>query len=338
MDEPTSRLSSEECEKLFDTIENLKNKGVGILYVSHRLEEVSRIADRLTVMRDGAVVGIMNKAEITPQTVTAMMIGHELKPTQTSGAARIVSGNRLEVRDLHYGGRLNGVTFDAYGGEVLGIGGLVGAGRTELIRCIYGADKQSCGTIKLNGHDVKKSIAANIANGFGFVPEDRRKEGLIPFQTIERNIAISNYDVLAKKGLVNKRKETAWAKDAIEKGDIRPSDHQMKVANLSGGNQQKVVLGRWLSRDLKVLLLDEPTAGVDVGVKSDIYSAIRKLADGGTIVVVVSSDLPELLSISDRILVMHKGRFFEEFTRDTASQAAILLAASGEWSGKGRLL
>jgi ribose transport system ATP-binding protein len=233
---------------------------------------------------------------------------------------------------------LKDVSFEAYGGEILGIGGLVGSGRTELIRCIYGAAKQSGGEILFNGKPVSKFIARNIRMGFGLVPEDRRVEGFIPVQSMEKNIAIASHDRLSKFGFMSARGEARWAEDAIKNYDIRPKNKEMPVANLSGGNQQKVVLGRWLSRDPKLLLLDEPTVGVDVGVKADLYDFMRKLTRNGAIIIMVSSDLSELTRISDRILVMYGGRFFEEFTHENVSQTSILLAASGEHTEEGRAL
>ncbi|MDR2486586.1 MAG: sugar ABC transporter ATP-binding protein [Clostridiales Family XIII bacterium] len=335
MDEPTSSLSASESEHLFHTIESLKKKGTGIIYVTHRLEEVYRIADRLTVMRNGEVVGTLAKDEINPKTVTTMMIGREIK-TERGEKATFNKENCLEVQNLSYGDMLKDVSFRAYGGEILGIGGLVGSGRTELVHCIYGAKKQSGGTITLNRAPVSKSIIKNINNGFGLVPEDRRIEGFNPMQTVEKNITISSYDVLASLlGVVSAKKEREWADDAIEKYDIRPKNRMMLVENMSGGNQQKVILSRWLVRNPKVLILDEPTVGVDVGVRAELYKYMRELAEAGSIIIMVSSDLFELVHVSDRILVMHDGRFFEEFDGEKATQTAVLMAASGEHTEEG---
>jgi ribose transport system ATP-binding protein len=338
MDEPTASLSAAETEKLFDTIEGLKKKGAAILYISHRLEEVYRIADRLTVMRDGENAGVLEKGEITPDTVTKMMIGREIRRVSDRGEPKIFDGLSLEVRDLSYKKLLKGVNFKAHGGEVLGIGGLVGSGRTELIKCIYGALKPSSGEITLNGQAIRNSVGRNIKNGFGLVPEDRRREGFVPALSIERNITAASYDILSKGGFVSRKGEVNHAEKAIRDYDVRPPIRRLPVSNLSGGNQQKVVLGRWLSRELKVLLLDEPTAGVDVGVKEDLYNYVWSLAKSGAIVIMVSSDLEELTYVSDRILVMCGGRFFEEFARNNVTQEAILLAASGVYAKEGRLL
>ena len=329
MDEPTSSLSAAESEKLFDTIDSLRKRGAGILYISHRLEEVYRLSDRLTVMRDGKVVGVLQKDEIDPHKVTTMMIGREVSTEENKSSAKRFDENCLEVKNLSYGSVLKDVSFEAYGGEILGIGGLVGSGRTELIRCIYGAAKRSGGTVTLGGKPVSQSIRKNIRAGFGYVPEDRRVEGLVPLLTTEKNVTLASYDKLASASIVSRKKEIAWADRAIEDYDIRPPIRALPAGNLSGGNQQKVILGRWLTRDLQLLLLDEPTVGVDVGVKMDLYRLLRELADKGTIVVMVSSDLAELVHLSDRVLVMRDGRFFEEFKRGGIREEEILLAASG---------
>ncbi|MDR0857823.1 MAG: sugar ABC transporter ATP-binding protein [Oscillospiraceae bacterium] len=329
MDEPTSALSAAETEKLFETMNGLTARGASVLYISHRLEEIYRMADRLTVMRDGSVVGILDKTEITPEKVTTMMIGRELKQTQKRSVRRSDS-QCLEVKNLSYKKLLTDISFCAYGGEILGIGGLVGSGRTELIHCIYGSAKKSGGSITLRGKPLSGRVRRNIKNGFGLVPEDRRSEGFFAVLPVERNINIASYDFLSAFGaFVKRRQEIANAENAIDKYDVRPAMRNIPVENLSGGNQQKVVLGRWLSRDLNVLLLDEPTAGVDVGVKADLYSYIRELADNGAIVIMVSSDLEELTNVSDRILVVREGKIFAELTGGEATQTAVLLASSG---------
>ncbi|MDR2486386.1 MAG: sugar ABC transporter ATP-binding protein [Clostridiales Family XIII bacterium] len=342
MDEPTSALSTAETERLFETIGTLRRKGAGILYISHRLEEVYRLADRLTVMRDGIIAGVLTHDEITPETVTAMMIGRELRKVAKagagSGARQAGEGHCLEVSGLSFQGILRGVDMKAYGGEILGIGGLVGSGRTELIKCIYGALRQNAGTITLDGRPISKSIRRNIALGFGFVPEDRRLEGFFPVLPVAENLVIASYDRLTKAGIIHAKQESAFTKEAIQSYDIRPARADIPVGNLSGGNQQKVVLGRWLSRMPSVLLLDEPTAGVDVGVKAELYRLMRDLAGQGAIIIMVSSDLEEIVNVSDRILVLYGGRFFKEFTADEATQNAVLLASSGIDTQEGKSL
>ena len=335
MDEPTSALSASESEKLFETIVGLRDKGVGILYISHRLEEVYRLSDRLTVMRDGKIVGVLDQKDINPQAVTTMMIGHEIKHEKKTRVGSLNKERCLEVKNLCYKNLLKDTSFTAYGGEILGIGGLVGSGRSELVRCIYGAEKASSGSITYNGNPLSRSVGKNVRMNFGLVPEDRRTQGFIPLLSIEKNIAIANHDRLSKNWFISGRKEANLADAAISDYDIRPPKRSVQVGNLSGGNQQKVVLGKWLSRDLEVLLLDEPTLGVDVGVKEDIYEYIRALATKGAIVIMVSSDLAELTMVSDRILVMYGGMVFREFPDGNATQTEVLLAASGEQAPEG---
>lgn len=328
MDEPTSCLPAAESEVLFDTIEKLRNQGASILYISHRLEEVYRLSDRLTVMRDGENVGVLGRADITPEKVMTLMIGKTVRETKTVEKT-IRKDTCLEVKDLAYKSVLKNVNFKAYGGEILGIGGLVGSGRTELIKCIFGAEKQSRGTITLNGEPVSKSIPKNIKKGFGLVPEDRRNEGLVGLCSIGDNLALVNYDRASAAGVVKERQIRRIINDAIKNYDIRPPIRTLLTGNLSGGNQQKVVIGRWLARSPRVLLLDEPTAGIDIGVKAELYRIIEELSASGAIVIMVSSDLEELTTFSDRILVMHDGGFFEEFSHENVTQTSVLLAASG---------
>ena len=338
MDEPTASLAATEAETLFNTIDFLRSKGAAILYISHRLDEVYRLSDRLTVMRNGENVGVLEKEEIEPRRVIEMMIGHKLKNADDYVRKPVNDNNILEVKDLYYRNMLKGISFTAHGGEILGIGGLVGSGRTELISCIYGALKQDSGTITYNGQPTSHRILANMKKGFGLVPEDRRQEGFIPLLSVQQNFALASYDQIAPHGIVSSKKEIELAERGIKDYDVRPPMRNLPVGNLSGGNQQKVVLGRWLARHPNVLLLDEPTAGVDVGVRADLYQYMRELADEGHIVIMVSSDLAELMSVSDRILVIHDGVFFEEFMHENVTQEAILLAGSGVHTEEGRAL
>ena len=337
MDEPTTSLSASETEQLFITMEGLRERGTSILYISHRLEEIYRITDRLTIMRNGEVVGVVDSKTVEPDTVTTLMIGHELEKSGVR-VPKINKEHCIEVKNLTLGNKLHNINLKACGGEILGIGGLVGSGRTELVSCIYGSIQKSTGTITLDGKPVSKKVAVNIKNGFGMVPEDRRTQGYFPQLSILRNIAISSYDRLAKFGIVNGKAENAHAERAIADYDVRPAMKRLPVQNLSGGNQQKVVLGRWLSRDVDVLILDEPTVGVDVGVKAELYGYMRKLADRGAIIIMVSSDLAELTEVSDRVLVLHNGTVFQEFRDHSATQQAVLLASSGVAAKEGNVL
>lgn len=336
MDEPTSSLAKTEVETLYKSVESLRAEGKSILYISHRFEEVSRLADRLSVLRDGENAGNLEKEDISIETVTRLMIGHELDMAVKNKSKVKNEENCLEVKGLKYKSLLKDITFKAYGGEILGIGGLVGSGRTEIIKCIFGAAKPSTGTITLNGHAVSGRINSNIRNGFGLVPEDRLGEGIVPILSMCRNVAMASYDKIAPQWFVNKRREVNVAEQAIVDYDIRPANRQLPVMNLSGGNQQKVVVGRWLTRPLKVLLLDEPTVGIDIGVKAELYRIIEGISASGVIVIMVSSDLEELTSVSDRILIIHDGRVFEEFYHGNVTQNSILLASSGLHTKEGR--
>ena len=335
MDEPTSSLSAAESEILFDTIERLRKNGTSVLYISHRLDEVYRISDRLTVMRNGENVGVIDKKDISPKTVIPMMIGREITEKKDYTPPKIFEENVLEVKDLRFKNMVKGVSFKAYGGEILGIGGLIGSGRTEIVRCIFGAEKPTSGTITFKGKPIGTNVKQNVQANFGLVPEDRRNQGFIPLLSTEKNIAIANYDRLGKGPFIGGKEEAVLAEEVIKEYDIRPTNRNMQVINMSGGNQQKVVLGKWLCRDLEILLLDEPTAGVDVGVKAELYRYMRELANKGAVIIMVSSDLAELVNVSDRILVMHNHKLFEEFTHENASQSAILMASSGEHTEEG---
>jgi ribose transport system ATP-binding protein len=234
------------------------------------------------------------------------------------------------VKEISRRGIFRNISFDVHKGEVIGISGLVGSGRTEVLRCIYGADKSDSGEILFKGKPLPSSIIKNIKSGFGMIPEDRRNQGFIPLLSINRNIAITNYDKLSRGNVVVKSKdELAMCKEAINQLKIRPGNPDINAGNLSGGNQQKVVVGKWLRRDLKVLLVDEPSAGIDVGVKAEIYKIIEDLASKGVAVIIVTSDLQELLRVSHRILVLRHGRIIKEFSEGTVSQEDVLKAASG---------
>lgn len=333
MDEPTASLSGKEAESLFAIIDTLRKKGVSIIYISHRLEEVYKLSDRLTVLRDGKNAAVLNHDEIVPRNVIQTMIGKVVD--ESAGSSKEMRKNTgevvLDVRNLSdETGYFHDVSFQAHRGEIIGFGGLIGAGRTELVRAIYGIDKVKKGEIFLNGKKLHPSPKKSIRAGFGFVPEDRRGQGFIPLLSINKNTALTNYDIIKKTGVaVSDASELAMCKEAIEKIDIRPADPDKQVGLMSGGNQQKVVLGKWLMRDLKVLIVDEPTAGIDVGAKDEIYSILDELASQGVVVILVSSDLQELIRVSHRILVMRKGSVIKEFDSGIVTQSMVLEAASG---------
>ncbi|MDR2478187.1 MAG: sugar ABC transporter ATP-binding protein, partial [Treponema sp.] len=270
MDEPTASLSGKESETLFSIIQNLRSRGISVLYISHRLDEVYRLSDRLTVLRDGKKIATLDKEEIVPEQVIHLMIGKSLEARANYGVM-VPNKNAvvLEIRGLSRPGFFENVSFNAKKGEILGFGGLVGSGRTEVMRCIFGADSYTSGEILIDGRPhAPASTRMSIRRGIGLVPEDRRAQGFIPQLSIQRNIALTNYDIIDRAfAAISAKHEAAMCQGAIKDVDIRPPEPEMKVTLMSGGNQQKVVLGKWLQRDLKILIADEPTAGIDVGAK-----------------------------------------------------------------------
>ncbi len=337
MDEPTASLSTKESDALFKIVEQLRDDGVSVIYISHRLEEVYRLSDRLTVLRDGVREAVLTKEQIIPADVVRLMIGKELSESTASQNLRKSDAPvRLKVENLTRKGIFKNISFEVHEGEIIGVAGLVGAGRTEVMRCIYGADPYDSGKIEFEGEALPRRIVANIKKGFGFVPEDRRNQGFTPLLSIEKNVALTNYDTLASGGIVKAKKERKLGNEMVERLNIKPNNSQIPVGNLSGGNQQKAVLAKWLSRDLKILIIDEPTAGIDIGAKDEIYRILEELAANGTSVIMVSSDLQELLRVSQRIIVMRKGEIFTEFSDGRVTQEDILMAESGILTKEGQ--
>lgn len=324
MDEPTASLNMQESESLFRIISHLKKNGTSIIYISHRLEEVWQLADRLTVLRDGCVCGVLNREEIDPVKVVHMMLGKDLKGETCELHAAKPDASVLKVDGLSIPGCLENVSFEARGGQILGIGGLVGAGRTEILESIYGLRKYAAGSITLDGKPVAHSAGKAVRQGVGLVPEDRRREGLVQSLSVADNIALSNYDVLFPGVTVHPSKIMAQAKESIELLRIKTPSGSTRCMNLSGGNQQKVVLAKWMFNLPDVLILDEPTRGIDVGAKYDIYCIINELAASGKCVLVISSELPELLGVCDRIYVMNEGEIKGEKLVQDATQENIM--------------
>ena len=332
MDEPTSSLTAKESERLFRIIRMLKDEGITVVYISHRMEEVYDLSDRVTVLRDGKLVSVLEGDEITPAEIIRLMIGREL--TEDESNHRMVDKRDrdvvLTVKNLCAEGKLNNISFELHKGEVLGFGGLVGSGRTELMRAIYGIDAFDSGEIIYLDKPYSPSVEKSIASGFGFVPEERRLQGIMGGISITGNVGIANLDSISSPaGFINRSKEVERAQTAIATLNIKPANADHLVGNLSGGNQQKVVVGKWLIRDLKLLIVDEPTVGVDIGAKEEMYQTIDRLASNGVAVMVVSSDLPELTRLSDRIIVLRKGRIIKEFTEGVVTEEEVLRAASG---------
>ena len=331
MDEPTSSLTATESERLFKIIRLLKSEGITVVYISHRMEEVYDLSDRVTVLRDGKLVSVLEGDEITPAEIIRLMIGRELTEDESHHQMFKKDGEVvLEVDKLCATGKLQDISFKVRKGEVLGFGGLVGSGRTELMRAIYGVDAFDSGSIKYLGKAYVPTVEKSIAGGYGFVPEERRLQGIMGAISITGNIGIANLDSISSPlGFVSGAKELERSQKAITTLNIKPANPNHLVGNLSGGNQQKVVVGKWLIRDLKLLIVDEPTVGVDIGAKEEMYQTIERLASEGVAVIVVSSDLPELTRLSDRIIVLRKGRIVREFVEGVVTEEQVLRAASG---------
>lgn len=329
MDEPTSALTNKEIEKLFDIINELKKKGVGIVYISHRLEELKDIVDRVTIMRDGRFITECDFKDITMDEIIKNMVGREIR--EKFPRVTMPRGEKIfSVRHLSSGRMVKDVSFDAYKGEILGIAGLMGAGRTETTRAIFGADRKDGGVLELEGNEIKINCPRDaIRQGIVLAPEDRKKDGLCTKLSVKHNISLPNLDILCHRtGTVNKTKENDMLNDAVKRLSIKLANGDVNAASLSGGNQQKLVVAKWLSRDSKVVIFDEPTRGIDVGAKIEIYNLMNKLKTEGKGVIFVSSELPEILGIADRILVMCDGRVTGELTAKDATQENILYYAT----------
>jgi ribose transport system ATP-binding protein len=329
MDEPSATLTEHELDNLFALIAQLKSEGVGVIYISHRLEEIFQIADRVTVLRDGQLVATKDIADTNRDDIIQMMVGREIKEKIPKRAAEL-GEKLLEVRGLCREGVLKDVSFELRRGEILGFAGLVGAGRTEVARCIFGADPIDAGEIILDGEKVTISSPLDaIKLGIGFVTEDRKLLGLILSMAVRENISLANLDMLALLGFIDLKKERRVAEGYVSDLSIKTPSVEQKVENLSGGTQQKVVLAKWLFTKSKVLIFDEPTRGIDVGSKVEIYQLMNKLAAQGVGIIMISSELPEVLGMSDRILVMHEGRIAGELSREDATQEAVMHLATG---------
>jgi ribose transport system ATP-binding protein len=329
LDEPTSSLTNRECDALFTILKGLRAEGVAIIYVSHRLEEVAQIADRATVMRDGRVIGTVAVAGTSRAQLVTMMVGRDLSEMPQS-PYRPPADVALRVEHLVSASRLIDVSLEAYRGQVLGIAGLVGSGRTELLRAIFGADPIDRGTIAVNGKPfARPSVRGAIERKIGLVPEDRKGQALFGRMSIRSNMTLASLGRFARGGVIARRARQTEADMLIADLDLRPRDSSRAVGLLSGGNQQKAIVGRWLSAKSDILLIDEPTRGVDVGAKAEIYRLIGTLTSRGAAVIMVSSDLPEILQVSDRIAVMREGRIVKELDRQTATEETIMHYATG---------
>ena len=331
MDEPTSSLSGKETESLFRIIEKLKANGVAVVFITHRLDEIFAICDRMTVLRDGHYIGEKNISEITKSEMIAMMIGRELTQ-QYPERHNEIGEVTLEVKNISDGGKhVDNVSFAAHRGEVLGFYGLVGAGRTETMRMVFGVDPRTSGQVFLHGKEINlKNPRDAIRHGIGFITENRRDEGLFLRSSVRVNTVMVALHKILKHGMISYKEEARVAQDYVDKLRTATPSVNQKAMFLSGGNQQKVVLAKWLFSDSEVIIFDEPTRGIDVGARREIYQLINDLVADGRTVVVVSSDMEEIMGISDRILVMYEGNIAGEVQKKDFSQSLITEYAVGE--------
>jgi rhamnose transport system ATP-binding protein len=331
MDEPTAALSTREVEDLSGIVRQLRGQGVAILFISHRFEEIFDIADRITVLRDGAHILTKPAGELTQAETISAMVGREMSALFPKQAA-VIGPLVMEVRGLTRAGEFRGVSFQVHQGEILGFAGLVGAGRTEVARAIFGITRPEAGTILLDGHEVSFSSPTEaMRHGIAYVPEDRYQHGLVREFPIASNVTLPIWRSIANwLGIIDKRRERIIATDYFQRLQIRATGIQQLVQSLSGGNQQKVVIAKWLATKPRVLILDEPTRGVDIGAKAEVHRLISQLASEGMAIIMISSELPEVLAMSDRILVMHEGRVTGEFDRKEADQERVMFAATGQ--------
>jgi ribose transport system ATP-binding protein len=332
MDEPTSSLTQIETERLFEVIADLQRHGVAVVYISHRLGEVRRVAGRVVVLRDGRNAGALRRDEITHDAMVRLMVGRDLKQFYPRRHAVSASAPvRLAVRDVTFlGGPARPISFEIRGGEIAGMAGLVGAGRTELAEALFGIRRVSGGQVLLDGAPVViRHPQQAIAAGLLLVPEDRRHHGLVLADSVQCNLTLPNLDQLTRLGWIVGRRETRMGRDLIERLHVKTASPAKSVGLLSGGNQQKVVLGKWLARRPRVLIFDEPTRGVDVGARSEIYALMDQLAGEGVAILMISSDLEEILGMSDRVLVLHEGRLAGELSRADLSEEAVMQLATG---------
>lgn len=329
MDEPTAALTEREIEVLFRIIQNLKQKNVAIIYISHRMEEIFKISDRITVMRDGVSVDTKRTAETSNDEVVRKMVGRDLAdyyPAKTSTIGPIV----FEAKKLSSERKFQDVSFQVKSGEIVGFSGLMGAGRTEIMRSIFGIDPLDGGEMYLEDKKITISSPNDaIRQGIGFLTENRKEEGLILDYSISENISLPSIDGFRKNGLIDTQAEKDFVELLMERLQVKAEGSDDIVSGLSGGNQQKVVLAKWIGIGSKVLILDEPTRGVDVGAKREIYQLMNELADRGVAIIMVSSDLPEVLGVSDRIVVVHEGEISGELQRGEATEEKIMKLATG---------
>jgi rhamnose transport system ATP-binding protein len=323
MDEPTAALTEYDVTRLFDIVRRLKSRGVGIIYISHRLDEIFQLADRVTVLRDGEQAGSRRVADTSSAELVQMMVGRKIESLFPKVAATI-GAPVLEVRDLVRRPMTRGVSLTVRAGEIVGLAGLVGSGRSELAQTIFGITPAESGEIVVSGKPVTIGSPGRArALGIAYVPEDRGTQGLVRPMNVRENFSLANLAGVARGGFINRSAETRLAEAGVARFRVRARSLDQVVGRLSGGNQQKIVLGKWLANQPKLLILDEPTRGIDVGAKAEIHRLMSELAGQGLAILMISSELPEVLGMSDRVLVMREGRLVAEFTREQASPEAV---------------
>jgi len=329
MDEPTAALTQSETEGLFKVINSLREKGVSIVYISHRMEEIFELCDRITILRDGSYIGTEYIKDITMDDIVQMMIGREIGERYPARSVQI-GQEVLRVEGLSHTKLFKDVSFNVRAGEVLGVSGLMGAGRTEIMQAIFGNLPTVGGKIFIDGKEVSiRNPRQAIAAGIGFITEDRKTEGLLLEKSIAENIEIANLGKVSSSGVLSRSKGAELVNRGIQEFRVKCFGPEHECGNLSGGNQQKVVLAKWIYTDPKILILDEPTRGVDIGAKKEIYNVINDMAAKGVAVIMVSSELPEVLGMSDRIMVVHEGHVTGIIDGATADQAKVMTLATG---------
>jgi len=330
MDEPTSALTERETEMLFERMRALREQGVSIIFISHRLEEVFAVADRVTVLRDGEVVGTAPAAELDEDRIVRMMVGREIRPFEEGQRKGNGGEVLLEVQGLQRAPYVRDVDLTLRRGEIVGMAGLVGAGRSNVAETLFGITPAQGGEIRLEGRPLSiRSPREAIDLGFGFVPEDRKRQGLFLQMAVTPNITMAELKHHARGGVLNFRQMREVAQQFVQRLNIRTPNLRQEVRNLSGGNQQKVVIARWLTLRPRLLILDEPTRGIDVGAKAEIHGIIRQLADDGVAILMISSELPEALGVSDRVVVMREGKVMGEISRQEATEDVVMRLAAG---------
>ncbi|MBO1901051.1 sugar ABC transporter ATP-binding protein [Leucobacter weissii] len=330
LDEPTSSLSEHEAQALFHIVRRMREDGIAIIYISHRLREVLDLADRVTVLRDGRRIETRESSGLTAGEMIRLMVGRELTDIFPKREVPI-GATVLEVEELTRSGAFDEVSLHVRAGEIVGLAGLVGAGRTEVARAVFGLERAQSGAVRVDGVEVQaRTPGQGVKAGIAYVPEDRKRDGIVPSASIKDNIALPVLSGLSTGGWISRFRERSLAREQVDSLGVSPPVIERAVDTLSGGNQQKVVIAKWLAARPRVLILDEPTRGVDVGAKADIHEIIGELAAAGTAILLISSELPEVLAVSDRIYVLHEGRISAELGRAEADEATVMHAATGE--------